>query len=468
MSNNVSGSSAEPRSPGLTSPSVPMSVSGGHPPLTDQALLVVNPRGTIEYCSRQARGLLDPGDEDIEGQELARLMPTLPLQAATPGYNCAYLTFHHPAGRWHMLTVVSRTDEMICLEVSFLVVAMGNITRILVGLRAPALSRDSGTDSHFQRFLDSLNGSADAVVVTDTAGVVEYVNPTYERISGWHRHELIGRTRRPAVMEVAETPASMKDDEAPRPLRKERTRSGQPLYLDEQIRPFTDRSGGVKHYVCVARDVSHHVRAEQALLQRANFDCLTGIANRHLLTQRLQQESARAEREHSGFAVICTDMDQLKFVNDHRGHAAGDAALRAVATRLRHCVREMDTVGRLGGDEFLLIIPGLHKAEDVDALLAKLVAAVRDIWADDPSPLRVTLSAGAAIYPRDGRDANELLQAADAAMYAAKRLGGNRHCPCTTPAGAIPAAATPAARFLRAVPALPGKRIGALQQPTMG
>ncbi|MBR0565660.1 diguanylate cyclase [Azoarcus sp. L1K30] len=372
----------------------------------------------------------------------------------TPGYNCAYLAFNHPPGSWHGLTVSGTRGETIRLAASFLIIPVGQSSCILIGLRPAECA--SPAEEHFQRFLTLLEGSGEAVMVTDTQGIVEYVNPTYERISGWQRHELVGR-RPPHAAFAATTGGSDTGNPIGDSLRTGRVRNGRIRYLDERVRPFSDRAGRVTHYVRTVRDVSRRIAHELALQRRANFDNLTGIANRHLLIQRLNQEISRAGRTNGAFALICADMDRLKAINDTFGHAVGDAAIRGVAAQLVRCVREMDTVGRFGGDEFLLIIPGLHLHDDVDALLGKLVASVRDIRVDTPSPPTLAVSAGAAVFPCDGQSAELLLQAADAAMYKAKRLGGNRYWPCIAPAPiAVPAQADGlTVRSLYAVPVPP-------------
>ncbi|QID16816.1 diguanylate cyclase [Nitrogeniibacter mangrovi] len=456
-----------PETPSRVAPAAPAPMLAGaaFPPLTDQAVLVATARGTIEYGTDAARRLLQAADRRLEGESLATLLPELPLRAATPGYNCAYLVFNHPPGRWHPLTVATPDGGSVTLEAAFLFIPLGDTTRILVGLRTP--TPGSADDAHFQRFLARMETSDDAVVVTDAEGVVEYVNPAYERLSGWRREALVGRPRRPAALATT-TAAPGAGSQVRDTLRTERTRSGRALYLDEQVRPFTDRSGHVTHYVCTARDVSRRIASERALQRRANFDSLTGIANRHLLIHRLNQELSRAAREGGAFAVVCADMDGLKAINDAFGHAAGDAAIRAVAERLTHCVRDMDTVGRFGGDEFLLVVPGLHRPADVDALLGKLVASVRDARVGDAAPVRLALSAGAALYPRDGRDAGALVQAADAAMYTAKRLGGDRHWSCVGLAPSPAAAERAVTRCLQPVPVLPRRPATAVQHPSVG
>ena len=395
-------------------------------PLGAQALLVVAPDGTIEFCSSAARSLLDADDSAPTGCHLTRWLPNLPLRSKTPGYNCAYLALHYPPGGWHAIEAVTGGDRIVSLETSCLVVPFGSSARIIMGLRTAPV-RD-GVDDQFRRFLASVAASTEAVVVTDPAGVVEYVNPAYERLSGWCAAEVVGRSRASiGVPEARRAGDATTTTRCTRAIRTEQTRAGQALYLEEKVRPFTDRGGRVTHYVSMARDLTGCIRAERILQWRADYDCLTGLPNRHMLVDRLHQEIARAARECGSITVICADMDHLKEVNDRHGHAVGDIALRTVAHQLQSCVRDMDIVGRYGGDEFLLIVPGMHRPDDVDALLAKLVDSVRGLSLGANRPVDVSLSAGAATYPRDARESSRLIEAADSAMYRAKRAGGDRH-----------------------------------------
>ncbi len=157
----------------------------------------------------------------------------------------------------------------------------------------------------------------------------------------------------------------------------------------------------------------------------AQYDELTGLANRALFRDRLDKALAAARRHRSLVGVVLLDLNGFKAVNDRLGHAAGDALLRQVGERLRATLRETDTVARLGGDEFAMVFEDLRRAEDAAIVGRKILDAVAPAFNFDREPVRISASIGMVLYPRDGDTAEQLIERADAAMYRAKREGGN-------------------------------------------
>ncbi|MCE3263167.1 MAG: hypothetical protein K0R43_2246 [Pseudoduganella sp.] len=181
--------------------------------------------------------------------------------------------------------------------------------------------------------------------------------------------------------------------------------------------------GGV---VAIVRDISERKRAEERIYHMAHHDTLTGLPNRSLICDRLQQAIAHAERNAESVLVAFIDLDSFKLVNDTLGHNAGDELLKEVACRMVGCVRREDTVGRFGGDEFVLVLPHLDGNPQILApLLNKILEAVVQPIVLEGQKMQVSCSIGVAVYPRDGRDADTLMMHADAAMYRAKESGKN-------------------------------------------
>jgi diguanylate cyclase (GGDEF)-like protein len=210
------------------------------------------------------------------------------------------------------------------------------------------------------------------------------------------------------------------------------------IQLSERLRRYVSwmlagSVGGLGILFAAYRRVQLRERAAQSRIERlAHFDMLTGLPNRALLIDRLTQESARAKRGARPFAVLMFDLDGFKKVNDTWGHAAGDQVLRQVAARARECVRASDTIGRLGGDEFLAILPETT-LDGAQGVAEKLREALRKPYDLEKTSATLGASVGIAVFPQHGTDSEDLQRAADGALYHSKREGKNRISVARTP-----------------------------------
>jgi diguanylate cyclase (GGDEF)-like protein/PAS domain S-box-containing protein len=209
------------------------------------------------------------------------------------------------------------------------------------------------------------------------------------------------------------------------------TKSGEERWLDFSSGPI--EFGGRVAALGTAFDVTDRRRSDERMRTLAYHDTLTGLPNRLLFQDRLTLAVAQAHRSRDRLAVLFADLDGFKLINDSLGHAVGDKVLEKVAERLVSCVREGDTVARLGGDEFTLILPGLHRSEELPALTEKILQVLRRPVRVEGRELYVTASLGASLYPDDGEDAATLVKNADTAMYRAKEQGRDQ-CQLYTPA----------------------------------
>jgi diguanylate cyclase (GGDEF)-like protein len=185
-----------------------------------------------------------------------------------------------------------------------------------------------------------------------------------------------------------------------------------------------DEEGKVSHYIAIVTDISAHKANEAHIHRLAHFDALTGLPNRSLLADRVGQSLSRVERNAESLALIFMDIDRFKNVNDSLGHRIGDELLIQVAGRLRHGLREEDTVSRLGGDEFILVLPSAS-AEGAAHVAEKVLKSLSAPYQIEHHELNVTASLGIAMYPNDGHTYDALSMCADAAMYRAKQGGRN-------------------------------------------
>jgi len=284
----------------------------------------------------------------------------------------------------------------------------------------------------------TLNSIGDGVISTDLAGNVTYLNTVAERMTGWSRQEACGRGL-PDVLKIIDGDSRQP---ALNPLAmaivQNRTvglssncvlirRDGHESAIEDTAAPIHDQGGQITGAVIVFHDVGVARAMSQRMSYLAQHDFLTELPNRMLLNDRLTQAIASAHRHKNLLAVLFLDVDHFKQINDSLGHAIGDQLLQSIARRLVACVRESDTVSRQGGDEFVVLLSEVARAEDAAFTADKVLAAVSRLHRLDHQDLHVTVSVGIGVYPADGADAETLLKSADLAMIRAKTRGRGNH-----------------------------------------
>lgn len=175
------------------------------------------------------------------------------------------------------------------------------------------------------------------------------------------------------------------------------------------------------------QEIEERKRAEKAIQHLANHDALTGLPNRRLFNERISLEISHAERDRNKIAVLMFDLDHLKQVNDSYGHNVGDLLLQAVSQRLLGLLRKSDTVARMGGDEFLIILPGMSRQQDAVPTAERILSAISRPFQLEGCRVDITTSIGIALFPDHGEEVNQLVKRADFAMYRAKDKGGNTY-----------------------------------------
>jgi diguanylate cyclase (GGDEF)-like protein/PAS domain S-box-containing protein len=280
--------------------------------------------------------------------------------------------------------------------------------------------------------------SANAIVITGADApdyTIEYVNPAFERITGYSGADVVGRSltillgddRDQKNIEPIHT--ALREKREGHALSRTHRKDGTMYWNDLYIAPVKSDSGGISHFVVAQYDITEAKRYEAELEFQATHDSLTGLANRNLLRDRLNLAIAYSDRHGDPVWVLFVDLDRFKFINDTLGHAAGDKLLKTVAQRLQATVREVDTdtVARLGGDEFMLVLGRQADEGLVLGIIDSIIAAVSQPLTIDGHEFFLTCSIGVAMCPRDGRDPDTLIKHADIAMYRAKEMGRNTY-----------------------------------------
>jgi diguanylate cyclase (GGDEF)-like protein/PAS domain S-box-containing protein len=284
----------------------------------------------------------------------------------------------------------------------------------------------------------TLNCIGDAVISTDLAGNISFLNPVAELISGWSCAEAAGRP----IAEVLRIQDATSHETTPNPMdlavAQNRIihlpsncvlvrRDGLEIPVEDSVAPIHDRQGVATGAVIVFRDVSATKAMALQMVHSAEHDFLTGLPNRRRLNDRVGQAIALAPRHKKKVALLFLDLDGFKHINDSLGHPIGDKLLRSIGKRLLECVRGSDTVSRQGGDEFVVLLSEVAHAEDAAITARRMLLAVAEPHSIDQHELHVTASIGVSISPDDGQDAETLIKNADTAMYQAKQNGRQRY-----------------------------------------
>ncbi len=285
----------------------------------------------------------------------------------------------------------------------------------------------------------TLNSVSDAVIVVNRQGHLTHINRPAELMTGWSQVNALGRplgdifnivdsATRQAVLYSALSVMQESGDHRAAELSTTSIlirSDDSECSIEHTSKPIVCRDGKMTGAVIVFHDANESRSIALKMTHLAQHDFLTGLPNRMLLTERLSQAMGLARRNHTQVGLLFIDLDFFKHINDSLGHAIGDLLLQSVAERLVSCVRETDTVCRQGGDEFVILLSEIERAQDAAVTAEKLFLAFAEPHVIGVNELHVTLSIGISVYPSDGKSAEALMKNADAAMYHAKVIGRN-------------------------------------------
>lgn len=332
-------------------------------------------------------------------------------------------------------------QALLMLLVAALVIAMGAALMITRWLKV-LMQRYQLEIDHQRQELEAssrelqlagqvFESAGEGAMISDADNRIMAVNPAFCRITGYSAEEVIGKT--PALLASGRHSRqfftrmwqSLQDEQRWQGEVWNRRRNGEvyPQWLS--ITLVTDEQGQPRNYVAMLNDISERKAAEDQVRYLSDFDALTDLPNRRLLRERTLQALNRARRRDEQVALVIIDLDRFKNVNDTLGHGAGDALLQIVAQRLSHEIRGGATLSRIGGDEFVALLPNAAALGDLEPVVAHYLAQVAQPLDLDGRELVVTASAGVALYPGDGEDFETLLRNADTALYHAKGRGRN-------------------------------------------
>jgi diguanylate cyclase (GGDEF)-like protein/PAS domain S-box-containing protein len=297
----------------------------------------------------------------------------------------------------------------------------------------PAEGRLALLEKSEERFRRIVQTAREGIWEFDAEARTSFVNPRMAELLGYPVEAMAGRplvsfldAEGHAVLErnIARQQEGMPGRHEFKFIRKD----GAALWVHLAANPLFDAAGGFLGALALASDITEHRESAELAWQQANFDALTGLPNRNMFQERLRHEMKKARRERGILALLFIDLDQFKQINDRFGHQQGDSVLVQAAARLGACMRATDTLARIGGDEFVAILPGLAHVQDAERVAQDIITLLNRPFelAGNQQGL-ISGSIGIALYPSDAADAEELLRHADQAMYAAKNDGRNRY-----------------------------------------
>jgi diguanylate cyclase (GGDEF)-like protein/PAS domain S-box-containing protein len=292
--------------------------------------------------------------------------------------------------------------------------------------KLPALERSE------ERFRRIVHNAEEGIWEIDAAARTSFVNPKMAQMLGYSIEDMLEQPLVAFMDEEGRTIlerniARRQQGQAERHEFKFIRKDGGELWATLATNPIFDDDGSYRGALALVSDITDSRASAELIWQQANFDALTALPNRHMFQDRLSQELKKARREGLLLALLFIDLDGFKAVNDTLGHAQGDALLVEAARRIGRCVRNSDTVARLGGDEFIVILSGLEQVDGIDRIAQGMLALLNRPFALGAAQPSVSASIGIALYPADATGPDELLRAADQAMYAAKQSGRNRY-----------------------------------------
>lgn len=292
------------------------------------------------------------------------------------------------------------------------------------------VSERTAIEDHLRKITAAVDHSPTSIVITDRQGRIEYVNQCFCDITGYQPDDVIGRNPRilrgqqPATDDVQQLWQTILAGKVWRGLFHNRKKNGELFWEQASIAPVTNNDGAITHFVAIKEDITQKKALEEKIWHQAHYDALTDLPNRVLFYQRLNDVIQHRKRQESGAALLFIDLDRFKQVNDSLGHDCGDQLLQQVAKRLCSTVRETDTVARVGGDEFTVILHHTKGRSAIEVTAHKILAKLHQPFHLNGQQVTISGSIGVAIINCDHQP-DSLLKQADRAMFSAKQQGRN-------------------------------------------
>lgn len=382
------------------------------------------------YCKFVAR-------HDLIGKSVNEAMPELAAQGFIMMLDQVYKTGEPFIANGIKILLQRRTNaELEEAYVDFICQPVFNASGEVTGIfcQGHDVTAWKKAEHSSRLWKQAIEAATNGIMIVDASGPnqpILYVNPSFERMTGYASSELIGRNAQllqgkdndqETLLDIR---AALREGRTGSAVLRNYRKNGELFWNELSVAPVDDGSGHVGHFIGIQNDITHRKQVEAQLEYLANYDDLTGLANRKLMRARLQQALEKAQRENHMVGVFFIDLDRFKIINDNLGHDIGNELLREISEKLTTLLGAEDTVSRQGGDEFVVVAQQVQSEEEAASLARKLLETVSSHFQLADREVQVTCSIGISLYPSHGTTLNELLRNSDVAMYCAKKDGRN-------------------------------------------
>jgi len=398
------------------------------------ALICVDDAGQIIDCNHKAVVMFGWTREELMGRDFLKQL--IANQSWHSGLQSLFLLgideSHSVAHKAIELCVHLKDGTALPVEVGVVTIRKGESVVLNAFMRDISERKDFEQRLHLADKV--MQGALEGIIITDQHNVILAVNPAFSVTTGFSEKDVVGLT--PRLFQSGRQDkrfygdlwTTLCDTGKWQGEIWNKRKNGE-LYLEWlNISAVSDGAGNTTHYVGTFQDITKQKEDEERLIFLSHHDQLTGLPNRVLFFDRLHQSIAAAQRRKKILALLFMDLDGFKAVNDELGHQAGDAVLKEVSTRLQNTIRTMDTIARVGGDEFTGILAEVGGHDDAVIVAKKIIAAIASPFDVAGVQVNIGASIGISLYPQDSEDQEELIQLADSAMYKAKEAGRGRYC----------------------------------------
>ncbi len=379
-------------------------------------LVVLNLNGIVLFANEAAERLFARPNEQIVGEYFGH-----PVLSDAP----------------YEIDVLRPNGREVCCEMHTVSTEWDEKPAILAQFRD--ITERKQTETYLRLQTSAMDAATDMIFITDAKGRVIQVNKSFEIETGHRFTEVFHKTTQflaPDEKSEGELTLMWKRVLSGNTWRGEinmMRRDGSQHVYDMSVTPVLDETGRVQNSIAIMRNVTDKKQTEEKLNFLAHHDPLTGLPNRVLFMDRLRQRISLAKRKNEKLAVMFLDLDRFKEINDSLGHKCGDTLLQIVSDRLQECLRESDTIARMGGDEFTILLSEVASQDDAHVVARRCLDCIAEPMEIEGTEIIISASLGIAMYPDDSKDASGLLKAADISMYRAKEQGRN-HIQCYTAA----------------------------------